>query len=175
MYDRAAVGVYSNYTDAEEAVRMLVKANISLQDISIIGGERQAREALLGHYAPPAFVGQGLQHQGEREGVWAGGLFGLLAGFGSFFLPGLGMLVVLGPLSGLIGGMAAGAIGGDITGQLTFTDIAADYRVWLAAGNFLVLVHYMTTEEPRVKQVLEATQSLTVKSHPLVLRTSPQT
>lgn len=42
MYDRAAVGVYSNHTDAEEVVRMLEEANISLQDISIIGRDSQA-------------------------------------------------------------------------------------------------------------------------------------
>lgn len=173
MTDRAAVGVYSNHAEVESAVRMLEIAGIALQDISIIGGDRQALEASLGHYSPPDFVEQGLQHQGEREGIWMGGLFGLLVGFGSFFLPGVGVLVVLGPLAGLLGGMGAGAVLGDMTGELTFTEIAADYRDWLVAGNFLVIVHCTTGEEPRVRQMLEATQLLTVKSHSLVLRTSP--
>jgi len=169
MCDRATVGVYLNHTDAEEAVGLLHKARISLQDISIIGRDSRVHEASLGNYMPPEFVKQELEHQGERDGIWIGGLFGLLAGFGSFFLPGIGLLVVIGPLAGLIGGMAAGAIGGELAGQLTYTDIAADYREWLLAGKFLVIVHCTLAEEPRVIQVLEAMKSLTVKSHTMVL------
>ena len=87
MTDRAAVGVYSNHTDAEAAVRILERANIPLQDVSVIGGDTQAHEASLGHCVLPEFIEQGLRHQGERDGAWIGGLLGLLLGFGSFFLP----------------------------------------------------------------------------------------
>ena len=104
-----------------------------------------------------------------------GGLFGLLVGFGSFLLPGIGLLVVLGPLAGLVGGIAVGAIGGDWAGQLRFTEIAADYRDWLMAGKFLVIVHCTSAEETRVRQVLEAMQPSTVKSHPMVLPSVPVT
>jgi uncharacterized membrane protein len=173
IYDRATVGVYSNHTDAEAAVRMLEKANISLKDISIIGHDKQAREAALGSYSPPEFVKQELEHQGEQAGILMGGLWGLLVGCGSFFLPGVGLLVVLGPLAGLVGGMAAGAIGGDLAGQMTFTDIAAEYRGWLVAGKYLVIVHCTTAEEPHVLQVLESTQSGMVKSHPMVFPAVP--
>src|SRR5437868_9401190 len=36
--DHAAIGVYSNHTTAEAAVRKLEQSNISLDEISIIGG-----------------------------------------------------------------------------------------------------------------------------------------
>lgn len=175
MYDCAAVGVYPNHTDAEAAVRMLVEANIPLQSISIIGCDEQSQEALRGRYSPPDYVEHGIVHDSEREGIWIGGLFGLLAGFGSFVLPGIGLLVVLGPLAGLVGGMAIGAIGGEITGQLAFTEVASDYREWLVLGDFLVIVHCTTEEEPRVRQVLESIQSLQIKSHHLRVQASPTT
>lgn len=174
MTDHAAIGVYSSHTAAEAAVRMLEQASISLNDISLIGGDREASEASLGHYSPPGFVEHGLERQGEREGMWMGGLVGLLVGFGSFFLPGIGVLVVLGPLAGLLGGIGAGAVMGDMTGELFCHDISADYRDWLVAGNFLVIVHCTTAEEPGVKQVLESTEPLSIKTHRLVLRNSPQ-
>ena len=172
MYDRAAVGVFSSHTDAEEAMRRLENAGISLQAISIIGRGTKAHEAVLGHYLPPEYVEQGLEHQSDREGIWLGGIFGLLIGFGTFFLPGIGLLVVLGPLAGLIGGMAVGAIGGEVTGQLAFTEVASDYRNWLVEGKFLVIVHCTSAEEPSVKQAMESMQSLKVTSHPMVLPTS---
>ena len=153
---------------------MLENADISLERISIIGRDAEVREAEVGHYMPPDYVEQGLAHKGAREGMWAVGVFGLLVGFGSFFLPGIGMLAVLGPMAGLIGGMTAGAIGGDLVGELLFPEIAADYRDWLVAGKLLVIVHCTTAEEPRVRQALEAAQALSVKSHSIQLSAERQ-
>src|SRR5690349_3959774 len=100
--DHAAIGVYSNSATAEAAVRELERADISMDHISVVGGDKQMLEAALGYYSPPKFVEKGLEHQGERDGIWIGGLFGLFLGFGSFFMPGIGMMVVLGPLAGLL-------------------------------------------------------------------------
>jgi len=173
--DHAAIGVYSNHAAVESAVRKLEQSGISLDKISIIGGDRQVDDALLGRYSPPEFVEQGLQHQVEREGIWLGGLLGLLVGFSSFLMPGIGVLVVVGPLAGLLGGMGVGGVMGAVVSETAFHDIAADYRDWLATGNMLVIVHCTTEEGPRVKQILESTEPLIVKSHRLVLRASPQT
>ena len=87
---------------------------------------------------------------------------GLIMGFVSFFLPGIDMLAVLGPMAGLMGGMTAGALAADLAGELSFPEIADDYRDWLVAGKWLVIVHCMTAEEPRVRHVLETTQALSV-------------
>ncbi len=175
LSDQNTVGVFANHRDAEDAVLMLANANIGMHDISVVGCDDHASEASYGNYVPPDFIKKGLELQGERDGIWVGGLFGLLAGFGSIFLPGIGLLVVLGPLAGLIGGIAVGAIGGDLSGQLTFTDIAADYRRWLVDGKYLVIVHCTSTEEPRVRKMMETMQSLAVNSHPTVLLAEPVT
>jgi hypothetical protein len=169
LYDRAAVGVYPNLTAAETAVRALEQAGIRLNDISIVAPDDQIREALGGRYGPPDYVEHELQHQSEQEGAWLGGLFGLLVGFSSFLLPGVGLLALFGPLAGLVGGAGLGAIVGDISGQLTFTEFATEYRETLAAGAFLVIVHCTTAEEPHVFQVFEDSKPHTLRSGRLIL------
>ncbi|MEP6757026.1 MAG: hypothetical protein ABJA67_16085, partial [Chthonomonadales bacterium] len=125
MTDHAAIGVYSSHTAAEAAVRKLQQDAIPMDKISIIGGSAQIHEALLGHYEPPQFLAEGMKHQSEKEGMKLFGLFGLLAGFSSFLMPGIGLLVVLGPLAGLLGGIGAGAAMGGIVSVMSFHDIAA--------------------------------------------------
>jgi len=172
--DHAAIGVYSNHVAAEAAVRTLEQVGISLDKISIVGGVSQAREASLGHYVPPIFVERGVQHQAEREGMKLGGVLGMLVGFSSFFIPGIGMLLVLGPVTGLLTGAGAGAAMGAVVGAMSFHDIAAGYRDWLVAGSYLVIVHCTTAEEPGVSHALRSTEPLSTKTHRLMLHTSPQ-
>ncbi len=104
-----------------------------------------------------------------------GGLLGLLVGCSSLFVPGIGMLVVLGPLAGLVSGIGAGGAMGGIVGEMSYHDIAADYRDHLVAGDYLVIVHCTTAGEASVKQALESTEPLSIKTHRLMLCTSPQT
>jgi hypothetical protein len=172
MFDCVAVGVYRSYSDVETAVGLLEKAHISREYISIVGHDKQLQEAMLGHFTPPDYVEQGVQHTSERNGTLIGGLAGLFVGSATLLLPGIGLLAVLGPLAGLIGGMAVGGLSGDVAGQINFADIAADYRDWLKAGNYLVFVQCSGAEDPQVRSVLEGLPTLSVTSRPLSLSAS---
>ncbi len=176
MTEHAAVGIYADHEQAENALRMLAEAGITLDNISVIGGAERGREAASGKYRPPTFVKQELQKEGIRDGIWIGGMFGSLVGFGALLVPGVGPLMVLGPLAALLIGVGAGALVGDITGAVTFTEIAKVYRDWLVAGNFLVIVHCATSEEPLVRGILESAHALGVHGHPTPApRTPPRT
>lgn len=172
--DHVEVGVYSNHGAAEAAVDALKEINIPLENISIIGGHQPANEASLGELTPPEFVEEKLKHESERTGIWMGGLFGLLVGFGSFLLPGVGMLFVLGPLTGLVAGMGAGAVIGGISGGLTYNEIAADYRNALKDGSFLVIAHCTPENQAQVLQVFQSTNSQSNKEYPITLHDSKQ-
>lgn len=172
--DHVEVAVYSNHSEAEAAVDALKSVNISLENISIIGGHQPANEASLGDLAPPEFVEEILQHESERTGIWIGGLFGLLVGFGSFLLPGVGLLYVLGPLTGLAAGIGAGAVIGGISGGLTYNEIAADYRNALKDGSFLVIAHCTPENQAQVLQVFQSTNSQSNKEYPITLHDSKQ-
>jgi len=170
LNDRAAVGVYPDRQAAEAAVQLLAKADVSQRRISVVGDDAQMREALRGRYGLPDYVERGIQYQSEREGIWLGGLFGLMAGFGSLLLlPGMGLLALAGPFAGLVAGMVLGAFAGIVGGQLTVTDFASEYRGRLAAQNFLVLVRCTLAQEPRVFQAFENSEPHTLKSHRLAL------
>jgi hypothetical protein len=56
-----------------------------------------------------------------------------------------------------------------MSGQLTVTEFATEYREALAARNFLVVVHCTTAEEPQVFRVFEDSKPLTLKSRRLAL------
>ena len=166
------VGVYKHHVDAEEAVKTLQDIGIPIHNISIIGGSQYTNAAAMGQIAPPEFVEDKLQHESERTGIWMGGLFGLLVGFGSFLLPGVGLLMVLGPLTGLAAGVGAGAVIGGISGGLTYNEIAADYRNELKEGSFLVTVHCQQDEVEKVREIFRATHTLATKEYPLEMHSS---
>ncbi len=160
--NKAVIGVYDNHADADRAVAALEVAGVAVKDISVIGGDDIQSDirlnAALGRFEAPAFVEKGLEEEGGRRGALFGGMFGMLIGFGSFFVPGIGLLVVLGPIAGLLGGMGAGALMGSVFGDLTFNTLATDYRTQLVNGNFLVIVHCDAGQEERVENIMESTQ-----------------
>src|SRR5689334_7819034 len=102
--NESVIAVYKTHQEAEEAVRKLERAGISMQQISIIGRDFQLREDVQGYYRPSDAA-----KEGAGFGAWFGGLFGLLMGFGFFLLPVTGPILVLGPLAGMIAGAISGA------------------------------------------------------------------
>ena len=96
-------------------------------------------------------------------------IFGLMFGaMGLFVFPAVGLLLVLGPLSGMI----AGAIGGAGVGALVSALIAAGvpndqalkYQSRLQAGQFLVVVHGGETEAARARELLRNTTPMDLHS-----------
>ncbi len=112
-----------------------------MQNLSIIGKDFQAVERPLG------FVTTGdVAKSGAKVGAWTGGLFGLLVGAAFLILPGVGPVVIAGPLAaallgGIEGAMAGAAFGG-LTGALVGLGISKDkairYESQVKAGKFLV-------------------------------------
>jgi hypothetical protein len=143
--DRQAtvIAVYSNHASAEDAIRRLQADGIPMQNVSIIGKDFQAVEQPLG------FVTAGsVAKDGAKVGAWSGGLFGLLVGAAFLIIPGLGPVIVFGPLAAAILGGAEGALAGAALGGLTGAliglgiskDKAIRYESQLKAGKFLVTV-----------------------------------
>ena len=88
------VAVYPDHASAEDAVKVLEKAGFSLKHISIMGRDFQVSETPIG------FVTTGdVAAQGRDAGAWAGGIFGLLMGAAFLILPGIGPVVIAGPLA----------------------------------------------------------------------------
>jgi hypothetical protein len=91
-------------------------------------------------------------------GAWTGGLFGLLAGAAFLWVPGLGPLVVLGPLvTGLLGALEGGALDGllgAILGKQIEDKRLLKYQADLKAGKWLVTVHGTPQELGTARRVM---------------------
>src|SRR5262245_36116484 len=143
MTDRQStvIAVYPDHASAEDAVRRLQEEGNPMQNLSIIGKDFQTVEKPLG------FVTTGdVAKSGAKVGAWTGGLFGLLVGAAFLILPGVGPVVIAGPLAaallGGIEGALAGAAFGGLTGALVGLGISKDkairYESEVKAGKFLV-------------------------------------
>ena len=137
------VAVYADHEAAERMVRQLHEAGISMSDLSIIGRGSQTTEE------PVGFVSAGDYAQaGAATGAWFGGLLGLCVGAAFLVLPGIGPIVVAGPLSaavlagieGALAGTALGSLGGALVGWGVPREKALKYETHVKGGKFLVVV-----------------------------------
>jgi hypothetical protein len=91
----SVIAVFNAHTDAEEAVKNLQKSGFDMRKLSIIGKDYHAEEHVVGYY-----------NTGDRIGYWGklgvfwGGFWGLLFGSAFLVVPGIGPIVVGGPVVG---------------------------------------------------------------------------
>jgi uncharacterized membrane protein len=91
--NNATLTVFKSQADAEVAVRQLARDGYDLSKVSMVGRDADS-DARVGGY--PNENGRG--STSAEVGVSWGGIRGMLVGFGFFPVPGLGSLVVAGPL-----------------------------------------------------------------------------
>lgn len=106
----AVVGVYASMKDAEAAVRTLLEHGAPPEQVSIVGRDLPSETHVHG------FVTTGeVAKTAAKSGAWVGGLFGVLTGAALLFIPGVGALVVLGPLAaGALAAAEGAAAGGGL-------------------------------------------------------------
>ncbi len=140
----SVVAVYDSHGKAEAAVKELQKAGFAMKNLSIVGKDYHSEEHVVGYYN----TGDRMAFWGKLGAFW-GGLMGLLFGSAFFFVPGIGPLVVFGPLVTWIVGALEGAvvIGGlSALGAALYSigipkDSIIKYEKALKADKFLVIAH----------------------------------
>jgi Heat induced stress protein YflT domain len=136
----AVIGVYESMKDAEAAVAALLEQGVPAEQVSIVGQDLHSETQVHG------FVTTGdVAKTGAKTGAWVGGLFGVLSGAALLFVPGVGALIVLGPLAaGALAaaeGAAAGGGLGAVLGHFIAKKHVPKYSRHLEAGNYLVMRH----------------------------------
>jgi uncharacterized membrane protein len=155
--DSKVIAVYPDHASAEEAVRRLLKAGFSMEDVSIVGRDFQVTEEPIGFVSTGDFA-----KLGAGTGAWVGGLFGLLVGAAFLILPGVGPVIVAGPLSaailggleGMIAGAALGALAGALVGLGVPKNQALKYEAQVKAGKFLVVARGTPEQVERARSLL---------------------
>jgi len=156
----AVVGIYKAHTDADAAVKELQKSGFDMKKLSVVGKDYHTEENVVGFYN----AGDRMKYWGKLGAFW-GGLWAILFGSAFFVIPGLGQLVVLGPLVMIIVGALEGAV---VTGGLTALgaglysigipkDSILKYETALKSDKFLVIAHGSAGDVARAKSILEST------------------
>ena len=157
------VAVYPDHAAAELAIRQLHHAGFATCDLSIIGRDFEVSEEPIGLISAADYA-----KAGAGAGASVGGLVGLLVGAAVLILPGVGPVVVAGPLvAALLAGLE-GAIAGTAVGSLAVLvgwgipkDRALKYETHMKGGKFIVVVRGV----PEVVAVPEPARSPHAGAH----------
>jgi uncharacterized membrane protein len=169
----SVVAIFESHNQAEDAVRELQKSGFDMKKLSIVGKDYHTDEHVVGYYN----TGDRMMYWGKLGAFW-GGLWGMLFGSAFFFVPGVGPLLVAGPLVTWILGALEGAV---VTGGITALGAALvsigvpensvlQYEANVKAGKFLLILHGTPQEVEHAKDRLDNTQATetTVHAEPVV-------
>jgi hypothetical protein len=111
------LGIFTNRNYAERAILDLESAGYNPKDLSIIMRDQPEADDLADSTGSNVATGA---VSGMTTGGVVGGIAGLLIGMGAIAIPGLGGLLVGGPLAAALGftGAAATTVSGAVTGAL---------------------------------------------------------
>lgn len=155
------VAILNTYTEAQAIVQELQKVRFDMKKLSIVARDSHAEEHVVGCYNTCGKV----RYWGDLDAFW-GSFWGLLAGSAFLLVPGLGPIVVIGPLvSWIVAALEGEAVGGGLTAVgagLYSLGIPRDriltYENSLRANQFLVIAHGTTEGIDRVCDILQGTE-----------------
>jgi hypothetical protein len=139
-----------------------------MKKLSIVGKDYHTDEHVVGYYN----AGDRMMYWGKLGAFW-GGLWGMLFGSAFFFVPGIGPLLVAGPLvTWMVGVLEGAAVMGGLSalgGALASIGIPKNsilkYEANLKAGKFLLILHGTPQEVEHAKDRLDNTQAAETVIH----------
>ena len=164
----AVVGIFDSHIKAETSIKELQRAGFDMKKLSIVGKDYHPEEHVVGYYN----VGDRMKVWGKLGAFW-GGLWGLLFGSAFFFIPGIGPLIVFGPLVSWIIGALEGALVVGGLGALAAAlynigipkDSVVKYETAVKSDKFLVIAHGTSDEVAKAKGILETAGAAQIDVH----------
>jgi len=164
------VAVYDTHEDAEQTVKGLQNSGFDMKKLSIVAKNPHAEEHVVGFYN----AGDRIKHWGGTGAFW-GGIWGLLFGSAFFAIPGLGPVLVAGPLVAWIVAALEGAVvvgGMSVLGASLFSiglpkDSVIKYELALKTDKYLVLAHGTAEEAAGARGILQGTHPTELHVHSL--------
>ena len=164
----SVVAIFESHNQAEDAVRELQRSGFDMKKLSIVGKDYHTDEHVVGYYN----AGDRMMYWGKLGAFW-GGLWGMLFGSAFFFVPGVGPLLVAGPLvMWIVGALEGAAIMGGLSalGAALFSigipkDSILKYEAAVTNGRFLLIVHGTPDEVQRAKDRLDDAEATETTIH----------
>jgi len=166
--NNSVVAIYPSHMAAEAAVKELQQSGFDMKKLSIVGRDYHTEQHVVGYYN----VGDRMRHWGKIGAFW-GWIWACLFGSAFFFIPGIGPLLIAGPLVGwLVGALESAVVVGGLSalGAALFSlgipkDSVLRYETALKTDKFLLVAHGSTDEITRAKEVLGRTKPETLEHH----------
>jgi uncharacterized membrane protein len=166
--NNSVIAVYSSHAAAEDAIKELQISGFEMKKLSIIGQDIHTDEHVVGYYN----LDDRMKAWGRTGAFW-GGLWGILFGSAVFLVPGMGPLLVAGPLVGWIVGALEGAVvvgGLSIVGAALYNlgipkDSIVKYEKAVKTGSFLLIARGAMFDTTLAKQILARTGPETLDHH----------
>ena len=164
----SVVAIFESHDQAEDAIRELQKDGFDMKKLSIVGKDYHTEENVVGYYT----AGDRMLYWGKLGAFW-GGFWGLLFGSAFFWVPGIGQLLVAGPLVMWIVGALEGAA---VTGGLTALgaglysigipkNSVLQYETQVKNGKLLLVAHGTADEVQHAKDLLDQTEATSTTFH----------
>ena len=160
----SVVASFKSHEEAEEAVRELQQDGFDMKQLSIVGKDAHTEEHVVGYYTS----GDRMLYWGELGAFW-GGFWGLLFGSAAFWVPGVGQLLVAGPLvmwivgaleeAALVGGVSA--LGAGLYSIGIPKNSILQYETDVKNGQLLLVAHGTADEVERAKEILDQAHATT--------------
>jgi hypothetical protein len=166
----AVIAVYDTHSAAENAVKELQRSGFDMKKLSVVGKDFHTDEQVVGYYN----AGDRMKYWGKMGAFW-GGLWGLLFGAAFFWVPGIGQLLVAGPLAAWIVGALEGAVavgGLSALGAGLYSigipkNSVLKYETAIKADKFLLVAHGTAAEAAKAKDILAVTRPSELDHHTL--------
>jgi hypothetical protein len=158
--ENVAVAIFNTHGEADNAVKELQKSGFDMKKLSVVGKDYHTEEQVVGYY----HTGDRMKYWGKLGAFW-GGLWGILFGAAFFWIPGVGPLVVAGPLvSAIVGGLEGAVAVGGLTalGAGLYSigipkDSIINYESSIKSDKFLLVVHGSGDDLAKAKDILKST------------------
>jgi hypothetical protein len=149
--------VSNTHVEAEEAIRALSRSGLDVRKLSLIGKGYHSEEYPIGFYT----AGDTIKTWGGVGAFW-GGVWGFLLAPAVFFLPGLGLMAMAGPVvASLVGALEGAVVVGGVSAlgaALTTIGVPKNqvikYETALKADKYILMVHGSDEEVSRARSVL---------------------
>jgi hypothetical protein len=160
LQTNAIVAIYESHTEAEAAVKELYHGGFDMKTLSIVARDYHSEDEVIGYYT----TGDRMKAWGKLGDFW-GELWDILFGWGFFFIPGIGPVVIGGPLvssvlsalekTSALGGLSA--FGAGLAGMGIPKNSVFRYEAALMAGKFLLVAQGTCEEVEQARRELNKT------------------
>jgi hypothetical protein len=164
----SVVAIYPTHIAAEAAVKELQESGFDMTKLSIAGRDIHTEEQVTGYYN----TGERMASWGKTGAFW-GWIWGLLFGGAFFMIPGIGPLMIAGPIVGwlvaalegalVVGGLSA--VGAGLYSLGIPKDSVLKYETALKTDKFVLIVHGSLAETSRARNILSESDADSVDEH----------